>query len=291
MPRHCTCKTWRWRRKGCGDESCQIHRPAINSSAYIFENAAIIGKVTLSGDVSIWSGVVIRGDNDAIVVAKGSNVQEASVLHVNPESPLHIEPNVTVGRQAMLHGCAIGEGSLIGIGCIVLNKAKMGRICLVGVDAIVPEGREVLDGSLVIGVGKIARALSDEEIPGIHAWTANYVKKCRLYREGFVGLLDEGPQGGGEKSLRSQSELQDCRDSGLTLTLENYRLRTICAKNEKSLLTCIFRLSINQRRCKSFLSSSHLLGRSPTLPIRSRAKEPQSEATGWGSFLFVQRAK
>ena len=84
----------------------------------------------------------------------------------------------------MLHGCTIGEGSLIGIGCIVLNKAKVGRNCLVGAGAIVPEGREIPDGSLVIGVGKIVRALSDEEIAGIQAGTANYVKKCRLYREG-----------------------------------------------------------------------------------------------------------
>ena len=161
----------------------QNHRPAISSSAYVFENAVIIGKVTLSDDVSIWSGVTIRGDNDAIVVGKGSNVQEASVLHVDPENPLHIGPNVTVGHQAMLHGCTIGEGSLIGIGCIVLNKAKVGRNCLVGAGAIVPEGREIPDGSLVIGVGKIVRALSDEEIAEIHAGTANYVKKCRLFRE------------------------------------------------------------------------------------------------------------
>ncbi|WP_087750820.1 gamma carbonic anhydrase family protein [Paraburkholderia caledonica] len=157
-------------------------RPEISPSAYIFENAVIIGDVALSDDVSIWSGVTIRGDNDAIVIERGSNVQEGSVLHVDPECPLHIGPDVTVGHQAMLHGCTIGEGSLIGIGAVVLNKAKVGRNCLIGAGAIIPEGREIPDCSLVIGIGKILRELSAEEIVGIQAGTASYIEKGRLYR-------------------------------------------------------------------------------------------------------------
>lgn len=119
--------------------------PKVAPSCYIFDNAVIIGDVTLEEDVSIWSGVTIRGDNDRIVIGRGSNVQEASVLHVDADNPLIIGPNVTVGHQAVLHGCSIDEGSLIGIGAVILNQAKIGRNCLIGAGAIVPEGRQIPD--------------------------------------------------------------------------------------------------------------------------------------------------
>ncbi|MEX3764887.1 gamma carbonic anhydrase family protein [Paraburkholderia phenoliruptrix] len=161
----------------------QGRQPTISSSSFIFDNAVIIGDVTIGRNVSIWASVVIRADNDSIVIGDGSNVQEASVLHVDPQNPLNIGPNVTIGHQATLHGCTIGEGSMIGIGAVVLNRAKIGRNCLVGAGAIIPEGKQIPDGSLVIGVGKIARGLTAEDIATLHANTASYVEKCGLYKD------------------------------------------------------------------------------------------------------------
>jgi carbonic anhydrase/acetyltransferase-like protein (isoleucine patch superfamily) len=166
----------------------QDRSPTIHPSSFVFENVVIIGDVTIGEDVSIWAGVIIRGDNDAVVIGRGSNIQEACVLHVDPQNPLHIGPNVTVGHQVALHGCTIGEGSLIGIGAVVLNRAKVGRNCLIGAGAIIPEGKEIPDGSLVVGVGKIVRDLTENDIADLHANTAAYVNKCRLYKEHLRSL-------------------------------------------------------------------------------------------------------
>ena len=161
----------------------QDYLPNISPNTFIFDNAVIIGDVEIHDDVSIWSGVTIRGDNDKITIQRGTNVQESSILHVDPNNPLVIGPNVTVGHQVVLHGCSIGEGSLVGIGAIVLNKANIGRDCLIGAGAIIPEGREIPDGSLVVGVGKIVRQLNADEISGLRAGAANYVAKGHIYRE------------------------------------------------------------------------------------------------------------
>jgi carbonic anhydrase/acetyltransferase-like protein (isoleucine patch superfamily) len=162
--------------------------PVIDEDTFIFESAQIIGAVTIEAQASIWANVSIRGDNAPIKISRGSNVQEGSVLHVDEGYPLTIQPNVTVGHQAMLHGCTIGEGSLIGMQAIVLNNAKVGRNCLIGAGALVPEGREIPDNSLVVGVGKIVRQLTAEEIEEIHEAARHYINRGREYRQSLKRL-------------------------------------------------------------------------------------------------------
>ena len=158
-------------------------RPTIDPDTFVFENADIIGDVTLEAGVSVWANVCIRADNEPIRVGAGSNIQEGSVLHADPGSPLTIHQNVTVGHQAMLHGCTIMEGALIGIQAVVLNNAVVGRNCLVGAGAIVPEGRIIPDNSLVVGVGKIVRELTAEEIQGLRGNAERYVQRGRDFRQ------------------------------------------------------------------------------------------------------------
>lgn len=155
------------------------HAPKIAETAMVFENAVLIGDVTLADGVGVWPGATIRADNDAIFVGENSNIQESAVLHVDSGHPMHIGPNVTVGHQAMLHGCTVGEGVLIGIGAVVMNDVRIGKNCLIGAGALIPEGREIPDGSLVVGIGKVVRTLSEDEIAGIRAGTANYAEKAR----------------------------------------------------------------------------------------------------------------
>jgi carbonic anhydrase/acetyltransferase-like protein (isoleucine patch superfamily) len=156
--------------------------PRIDAAAYIADSADIIGDVTLEADVSIWPQVTIRGDNAAIVIRQGSNIQESSVLHVDKGHGLIVEAGVTVGHQAMLHGCTIREGALVGIQAIVLNDAVVGRNCLIGAGAIIPEGRVIPDNSLVVGVGKIVRELTQEEVERMHHNTQGYVERGRQYK-------------------------------------------------------------------------------------------------------------
>ncbi|MEO6984219.1 MAG: gamma carbonic anhydrase family protein [Paralcaligenes sp.] len=162
--------------------------PSIDADTFIFESADIIGEVTLAAGVSIWAHVSIRGDNAPIKIGRGSNVQEGSVLHVDAGCPLTIGNNVTVGHQAMLHGCTIHDGSLIGMQAVVLNNAVIGRNCLIGAGALVPEGRHIPDNSLVIGVGKVVRELSAEEIQNMHDDAHHYVERGRQYRKELVKL-------------------------------------------------------------------------------------------------------
>tara|TARA_R100000306_G_C4382385_1_gene146521 strand:+ start:10960 stop:11505 length:546 start_codon:yes stop_codon:yes gene_type:complete len=163
-------------------------KPSIDPDTFIFESADIIGDVHLAAGVSIWSNVAIRGDNAPITIGKGSNIQEGSVLHVDEGVPLDIGSHVTVGHQAMLHGCTIKDGALIGMQAIVLNNAVIGRNCLIGAGAIVPEGREIPDGSLVVGVGKILRTLSEEEIQNMHLNTQHYIERGREYMRDLIRL-------------------------------------------------------------------------------------------------------
>lgn len=159
------------------------HTPVIDPSVYVADSADVIGNVTLQAGVSIWSHVAIRGDNAPIVIQRGTNIQESSVLHVDEGCAMDIGPMVTVGHQAMLHGCTILEGALIGMQAIVLNNAVVGRNCLVGAGAIIPEGRVIPDNSLVIGVGKVVRELSAEEIAGMHENTRHYEVRARHYKQ------------------------------------------------------------------------------------------------------------
>ncbi|SAI68384.1 transferase [Bordetella ansorpii] len=156
--------------------------PSIDPDTYVSDSADLIGNVTLQAGVSIWSHVSIRADNAPIVIRRNSNIQESTVMHVDEGCPLTVHENVTVGHQAMLHGCTILEGALIGMQAIVLNNAVVGRNCLIGAGAIVPEGRVIPDNSLVIGIGKIVRELTAEEIAGMHAGSARYAERGRQYR-------------------------------------------------------------------------------------------------------------
>ena len=156
--------------------------PLLAEGAWVAESAEVIGKVELHQDASIWPKVVIRGDNDLIQIGEGSNVQDASVLHTDPGYPLMIGKHVTVGHQVMLHGCQIGDGSLIGIGAVILNGAKIGKNCLVGAGALVTEGKEFPDGSMIIGTpAKAVKELTAEQIAGIHDIAGRYVQNAQRY--------------------------------------------------------------------------------------------------------------
>lgn len=157
--------------------------PDIDPTAYVFDSATIIGRVVLGARVSIWPYATLRGDNEPIVLGADSNVQEACALHTDPGYPLTVGAGVTIGHQAVLHGCTIGDGSLIGIQAIVLNGAKVGRNCLIGAGALIPEGREIPDNSLVVGApGKVVRTLDEAAIAGMHRNTATYVERGQWYR-------------------------------------------------------------------------------------------------------------
>ncbi|KAF3996655.1 gamma carbonic anhydrase family protein [Glaciimonas immobilis] len=159
------------------------HTPQIDPSAYITESATIIGKVNIQADASVWFGATLRGDNDLITIGRGSNVQENSVLHTDNGFPLTIGENVTVGHQVMLHGCTIGDGSLIGIQAVVLNGARIGKNSLVGAGALVTEGKEFPDNALIIGSpAKVARILSEEEILKIARGGQHYAKRGQEYK-------------------------------------------------------------------------------------------------------------
>ena len=157
--------------------------PRIDPSAFIYENATVIGSVEIGRDVNVWPHAVIRGDNEPIVIGDGSNVQECCVLHTDPGCPLTIGRDVTVGHQVMLHGCTIGDGSLIGIQAVILNRAVIGRNCLIGAGALVTENKVIPDNSLVLGSpAKVARTLSEVDIAGMHAIAANYAQRGAYYK-------------------------------------------------------------------------------------------------------------
>ena len=154
---------------------------------WVAENATVLGNVTIEEDASIWFGCTLRGDNEPIVVGRGSNIQDGCVLHTDPGFPIHIGAECTIGHMVMLHGCTIGEGSLIGIGAIVLNGAKIGPGCLIGAGALVGEGKEIPAGSLVVGSpGKVIRQLTPENIARIRRGTAHYVKNWQRFSKGLV---------------------------------------------------------------------------------------------------------
>jgi carbonic anhydrase/acetyltransferase-like protein (isoleucine patch superfamily) len=157
--------------------------PDIDPSAYITESANLIGKVKIEANASIWFDVTIRGDNELITVGENSNVQEGCILHTDPGYPLTIGKNVTVGHQAMLHGCTIGDGALVGIQAVILNGAKIGKNCLVGAGALVTEGKEFPDNSLIIGSpAKAVRTLSDEALAGMRGNADTYVQRGKLFK-------------------------------------------------------------------------------------------------------------
>jgi len=160
--------------------------PDVHESAWVADNAQVMGNVRLAEDSSVWFGVVIRGDTETISVGRGSNIQDNSVLHADMGLPLNIGENVTVGHQVMLHGCTIGDGSLIGIQAVVLNGAKIGKNCLVGAGSLVTEGKEFPDGSMILGSpAKAVRQLSPEQIEGLKMSAKHYVDNARRYKTGL----------------------------------------------------------------------------------------------------------
>jgi carbonic anhydrase/acetyltransferase-like protein (isoleucine patch superfamily) len=154
---------------------------------WIAPTAVLIGKVRLETDASVWWNAVLRGDNELITVGRGSNVQDGCVCHTDPGHPLVIGSNVTVGHLAILHGCTIGEGSLIGIGAVILNGARIGRNCLIGAKALIPEGKEIPDNSLVMGMpGKVVGEVRPEQAERIRTGTAKYVRNWQRYKAGLA---------------------------------------------------------------------------------------------------------
>ncbi len=157
------------------------------SSVYVAPGAMVIGQVSLGRDVNIWPCAVIRGDNEPISVGAGTNIQEHSMLHTDPGFPLTIGKDCTVGHRAILHGCTIGDNSLIGMGAIVLNGARIGSNCLVGAGALVTEGKEFPDGSLIVGSPASAiRTLDEASIAKLRASAVHYVANGRRFKAGLT---------------------------------------------------------------------------------------------------------
>lgn len=153
-----------------------------HGESFIAPNATIIGDVELGNNSSIWFNVVLRGDSDKITIGEESNVQDGSVLHCDPGYPLTLGKGVTIGHKAMVHGCTVGDYSLIGINAVILNGAKIGKHCLIGANALVPENMEIPDGSLVVGSpAKIKRQLSEQQQIGLEKSAAHYVKNGQRY--------------------------------------------------------------------------------------------------------------
>lgn len=161
--------------------------PRLAAGAWVADTARVIGRVAMGADASVWFGAVLRGDNEWITLGARSNVQDGSVLHTDMGSPLTLGDDVTVGHQAMLHGCSIGDGSLVGIQAVVLNGARIGKGCLVGAGALVTEGKEFPDGSLIVGSpAKFLRLLNDDDRARMAHGAAHYVANARRYAANLV---------------------------------------------------------------------------------------------------------
>ncbi len=159
------------------------HRPRIAESAWVAESAQVIGKVDLADGVNIWYGAVLRGDNDSITLGPGCNVQDGAILHTDKGFPLTLAADVSIGHQAMVHGCTVGEGTLIGIQAVILNGAKIGAGCLVGAGAVVTEGKEFPPGSLILGApAKVVKDMPPEQIAKLRQIATHYVAQAARHR-------------------------------------------------------------------------------------------------------------
>ena len=157
--------------------------PQVDSTAWIADSAQVMGHVTLGPDASVWFGCVLRGDTESMTIGEGSNIQDLTVMHADHGLPLTIGKHVTVGHKVMLHGCTIGDESLIGIGAIVLNGARIGKNCLVGAGSLVTEGKEFPDGSMIMGTpAKVMRQLTPEQIEGLRLSAQHYIDNARMFR-------------------------------------------------------------------------------------------------------------
>lgn len=159
------------------------HAPNIAASAYVTDTATVVGRVTIMDNSSVWFQVAIRGDNEDITIGRNCNLQEGAVLHADPGFPLTLADNVSVGHQAMIHGCSIGEGSLVGIQAIILNGAKIGKNCLVGAGALVTEGKEFPDNSLILGApARAIRTLNEADVANLQRIANSYVERARDFK-------------------------------------------------------------------------------------------------------------
>jgi len=166
------------------------HVPQIAEGTWVAPDANLIGQVILEESASVWFGCTLRGDNEPILIGAGSNVQENTVMHTDMGYPLTIGAGCTIGHKAMLHGCTIGDNSLIGMGATVLNGATIGRNCLIGAGALITEGKDIPDGSLVMGSpGKVVRRLDEDAIDGLRKSALGYQNNMRRFRAG-LNVLD-----------------------------------------------------------------------------------------------------
>ncbi|BFM07356.1 gamma carbonic anhydrase family protein [Halioxenophilus aromaticivorans] len=161
--------------------------PKLGRSVFVADSAEVIGDAVLLDNASVWFKAVIRADNDRITIGEQSNIQDGAILHTDPGIPLTIGKGVTVGHQAMLHGCEIGDYSLIGIQSVILNGAKIGKHCIIGASALIPEGAVIPDGSLVVGIpGKVKKSLSEEDKQLLELGAEHYVANAKRYAAGLV---------------------------------------------------------------------------------------------------------
>jgi carbonic anhydrase/acetyltransferase-like protein (isoleucine patch superfamily) len=161
--------------------------PRVAADAWVAESATVLGRVELGAGASVWYGAVLRGDNEWITIGARSNIQDGSVLHTDIGSPLTLGADVTVGHQVMLHGCTVGDNSLIGIQSVVMNGAKIGRNCIVGAGSLVTEGKTFPDNSLIMGSpARAVKTLTDEQAAGLRLGAAHYVANAARHRDGVV---------------------------------------------------------------------------------------------------------
>ena len=164
-------------------------KPQLHEDTWVAADANLIGKVVMLAGASVWFGSTIRADHEIILIGEGTNVQENTVMHIDKGFPLTIGTNCTIGHKVMLHGCTIGDNTLIGMGATVLNGAKIGKNCLIGAGALITEGKEIPDGSLVMGVpGKVVRQLDDEAIAKLEASALHYQENMRRFRDNLKAV-------------------------------------------------------------------------------------------------------
>ncbi len=165
--------------------------PQLGRNVFVADSADVVGDVVLKDEASVWFKAVIRADNDTITVGEQTNIQDGAVLHTDPGIPLVIGKGVTVGHQAMLHGCEIGDYSLVGIQSVILNGAKIGKHCIIGASALVPEGAVIPDGSLVVGIpATVKRTLSSEQKQLLELGASHYVENAQKYMAGLRQVQD-----------------------------------------------------------------------------------------------------
>ena len=160
--------------------------PQCGENVYVAPTATVVGDVVLGSNVGVWFGAVIRGDNERITLGDGTNVQDCCVLHTDPGCPLNIGENVTIGHKAVLHGCTVEDGCLIGINAVILNNARIGKNCLIGANALITDGKKIPPNSLVVGApGRVIRQLNDKEIDMLDRFNKSYILKIHRYKTSF----------------------------------------------------------------------------------------------------------